>query len=56
MQKNFIKNVPSSEVEILFGVPQGSILGPLLFIIYTSNILNSVDPCKVQAYADDTQL
>lgn len=46
----------SSSVDILSGVPQGSILGPLLFIIYTADVLNSIDGLKVQAYADDTQL
>lgn len=55
-QKTFHNNTFSSNLNILSGVPQGSILGPLFFIIYTSDILNSVINCKVQAYADDTQL
>lgn len=46
----------SSSVSIMSGVPQGSILGPLLFIIYTTELINSLSDCKVQAYADDTVL
>ena len=55
-QKVFSNNHFSDQVQILSGVPQGSILGPLFFIIYTSDILKSLNYCKVQAYADDTQI
>lgn len=38
------------------GVPQGSILGPLLFTIYTYDFNKVLDFCNSHMYADDTQL
>ena len=42
--------------EILTGIPQGSILGPLLFSIYINNLLKSTNKFKHLMYADDTTL
>lgn len=55
-QKVEIDNQSSSLGIISSGVPQGSVLGPLLFLLYTADIFNIVKSVSVQLYADDTQL
>ena len=44
----------SSLRELLFGVPQGLILGPLLFNVFISNLLYVLGDYKVRNYADDS--
>lgn len=38
------------------GCPQGSILSPLMFILYTADLPTNLSNCKIHLYADDTQL
>ena len=44
---------PSS---VLGGIPQGSILGPLLFLLYINDLPNCLSDTKCNMFADDTQL
>ena len=55
-QRVVLKNKCSNPLDISCGVPQGSVLGPLLFTIYTSSFPTFLNNCKIQMYADDTQL
>ena len=46
----------SDKREVQFGVPQESVLGPVLFILYINDITNVVNNCDIQMFADDTLL
>ena len=51
-----INNTYSSLRNISHGVPQGSVLGPLLFIIYINDLHQAIKFSKVHHFADDTNL
>ena len=57
-QRVYFNGVSSSVTLLMCGVPQGSVLGPLLFILYTAEIPSIVESFGFHAhsYADDLQI
>jgi hypothetical protein len=51
-----LNGVVSESMPIDYGVPQGSILGPLLFTLYINELPNVLNKTKVVLYADDTAI
>ena len=56
VQYTFVNGAKSDTKRINFGVPQGSVLGPLFFLLYINNIYRAVDDTIIRLFADDTSL
>ena len=53
-----VNNSSTSPSQLMYGVPQGSVLGPILFVLYTTRLSDITANHSVnhQLFADDTQL
>ena len=51
-----IHTTKSELLPVVSSVPQGSILGPLLFSIYVNDMPSVPEKCKSNSYVDDTKL
>ena len=55
-QRVYANNVYSEFLNITQGVPQGSVLGPLFYILYANDLSTLFKNCDIALYADDTVL
>ena len=54
-QRVIVNNAPSRDESVTSGVPQGSVLGPVLFLIFINDLPDTLD-VAVRIFADDTKI
>ncbi len=55
-QRVVLNGCKSDWVTVTSGVPQGSVLGPLLFLLFVNDLTSHIEFCKVKMFADDIKL
>ena len=58
MQSVVVDGLMSTPIPLVFGVPQGSVLGPVLFTLYSQPLSDVIacHSCDYHKYADDTEI
>ena len=52
----FVNGDESDFLQVNSGVPQGSILGQVLFLVYINDVINATNYFSIRLFADDTSL
>src|SRR5437867_2190724 len=55
-QFSVVNSASSEPVDIKCGIPQGTVLGPLLFLLYINDISDSLKHSHIKLFADDSNL
>ena len=55
-QRVMVNGVPSSWYDVVSGIPQGSVLGPVLFVIFINTLVDVIKDSDAFMFADDTKL